>query len=95
VADLISLTGVFFTASTILVAALGFQGATEGLKTGISAIALLLTGIWLICSTSLYSKLPDRSLASLLLAAMPLLFVICWVVALFVHVPKFRSGRSG
>jgi hypothetical protein len=46
--DVVKTTEVFLTPASILVGALGVA-QTEGLKTGISALALILTTLWEIC----------------------------------------------
>jgi hypothetical protein len=46
--DVVKITEVFLTPASILVGALGVA-QTEGLKTGISALALILTTLWEIC----------------------------------------------
>jgi len=77
-------TQIFLTPASILVGALGVA-RTEGLKTGVSALGLLSTGLWLWAlgaPATLSMRLP--------LAWLPILFGLAWVVSLLIHGSRFN-----
>jgi uncharacterized membrane protein YGL010W len=89
--DVVKTTEVFLTPASILVGALGVA-QTEGLKTGISALALILTTLWEICVREAGT---DSSLRSHILIGMPALFLVCWIVSFVFHGKRFYKQNWG
>lgn len=90
--DIVKATEIFLVPGSILVGALGVA-KTEGLKTGVSALALLLTILWTICILDAYQTEPARSLRLSILMWMPALFLICWTVSLVLHGRRYLKER--
>jgi hypothetical protein len=94
--DVVKVTEVFLVPGSILVGALGVA-RTEGLKSGISAIGLLLTALWLVCIFGAYwGASPPKPWRLMMLVFMPWLFLVSWGVSLRVHVTKYcrEQGKS-
>src|SRR5262245_52428267 len=73
--ELVPLTELFLTPSSILVGALGVA-RTEPLKTGISVLGLAASMLWIICSND--ALVDDTTTRDFVLARLlPTLFIIC------------------
>lgn len=77
-----SIADLFLVPSGVLIAALGVAGS-EPLKTGVSAIGLLLAALW-VWSTIGSNKNSTTNFESSLLI-LPWIFGILWLVSLVVH----------
>lgn len=88
---IVKLTDIFLVPGSILVGALGVA-RTEGLKTGISALGLLTTLIWAFCNWDAY--LGGASTWRIrILAWLPLLFLVAWVISGIIHFRKWWKER--
>lgn len=90
VLDVGKITEIFLVPASILVTALGVA-QTEGLKTGISALALILTTLWEICVCSAGA---DSSAPSKILIWMPVLFLVCWIVSFVFHGRRYYAQNK-
>jgi uncharacterized membrane protein YGL010W len=59
------------------------------LKTGVSALALISTLLWIICVYNAYGEIADHSARVKIIAWMPALFLVCWIVSLGFHGRRF------
>lgn len=91
--DIVKATEIFLVPGSILVGALGVA-KTEGLKTGISALALLLTVLWGVCILDAYCAAPPPSVRFYILIWMPALFLICWIVSFAFHGRRYWKERK-
>jgi hypothetical protein len=66
---LISRTGIFLTANSILYAAMGFQAKTPGYQVGVAVMGLLLSVLWLM--TSWHTTNVIRKLYQMCIGDMP------------------------
>jgi hypothetical protein len=83
--DLAKITEIFLVPNTILVGALGFE-SNDRLKTGISSLGLVACSLWWICSwTAWFDERQPYYVRVVLLAHLPFLFVVCWLISLGVH----------
>jgi hypothetical protein len=89
--NIVKATEIFLVPASILVGALGVA-QTEGLKTGISALALILSLLWGVCILDAY-RLADSTLRSCILIWMPALFLICWSVSFVFHGRRYWRQR--
>lgn len=92
--DVVKASEIFLIPSSILVGALGVA-RTEGLKSGISALGLLLTLLWIICRCGAYgaagSPIPWRLT---ILTWMPALFLVSWGISLVLHVKNYKKRKE-
>lgn len=91
--NIVKLTEIFLIPGSILVGALGVA-RTEGLKTGISALGLVSTLIWACCNMDAYGSLSSRSWRISVLAWLPLLFLVAWVISGVIHFRKWQAERT-
>jgi len=87
--DLIKVTELFLIPSSFLVAALG-TADTNPHRFGVSAIGLIVSVLWLICSREalrehLATQSSRRSHRTRILACLSLVFVVGWMVSAVVH----------
>lgn len=87
--DVGKITEIFLISASILVTALGVA-QTEGLKTGISALALILTTLWAICACNAGA---DSAPAKILIW-MPALFLVCWIVSFVFHGRRYYAQHK-
>lgn len=91
--DIAELAKIFLIPGSILVGALGVA-KTEGLKTGVSTLGLLTALFWIICNIDAYREMHEVSLRQIILAWLPVLFFICWIVAGIIHFRKWRGQAN-
>ncbi|HKR83728.1 MAG TPA: hypothetical protein VJS37_06100 [Terriglobales bacterium] len=89
---IVKLTDIFLVPGSILVGALGVA-RTGGLKTGISAMGLLATFIWAFCNWDAYPVGPTTWRIRIL-AWLPLLFLVAWVISGIIHFRKWWYERT-
>lgn len=92
--DLVKITEVFLIPSSFIVAALG-TADTNPHRAGVSLIGLLISVLWWICSREALaerrSASDDGAAAShsrriRIMAWLPILFVVIWVLSFIAHV---------
>ena len=88
--DVAKIANIFLVPNSILVAALGVA-RTEPLKTGVSILGFVVSGLWLVCGMDAIGN----SVREQVLAWLPTLFIGCWLLAGIVHARLWRkiSGR--
>jgi len=91
--NIVKLTEIFLVPGSILVGALGVA-RTEGLKTGVSALGFLITLIWAFCNWDAYPPVSLRSSRISVLAWLPLLFLVAWVISGIIHFRKWQAERA-
>jgi hypothetical protein len=79
--ELLKLAAVFLTSNTILINALGVA-RTEPLKTGISAVGLAMTILWLLCALN-GPKVTDTR--AKIFNVLPFVFLLGWLISGIVH----------
>lgn len=90
--DLTKLAEIFLVPSSILVGALGVA-STEPLKTGISILGLLVSILWAICSHDAFRTIqPNPSVRESVLACLPTLFILGWLISTGVHGWRWSQG---
>ncbi|HET9712587.1 MAG TPA: hypothetical protein VFP64_11915 [Pyrinomonadaceae bacterium] len=89
--DVVNITALFLVPASILVGALGVA-QTEGLKTGISALSLILMTLWEISALEAGAA---SSLRLQILLWMPALFLVCWIVSFVFHGSRFYKQKWG
>ena len=89
--DVTKITEVFLVPNSIMVGALGIAN-TEGLKTGVSLIGLASSGLWLCCSIDALD--PARALRVWILALLPIMFILLWMVSATYHGREFWRERT-
>jgi len=92
--DVVKATEIFLIPGSILVGALGVA-RTEGLKSGISALGLLLTVLWLVCLWGAYgaASTPKPWRLTILLW-MPAIFFVSWSISLRIHVKNYLREKG-
>jgi hypothetical protein len=91
-ADLVKLVEIFLVPNTILVGALGVA-STEPLKTGISILGLVVSILWGICSRDAFQAIhASPSTRELVLAWLPVLFLVCWLISAGAHGWRWKKG---
>lgn len=78
--DLHKIAQIFAVPVAVLVPALGVA-TTEPLKVLIAALGLVLTVVWHLCN----NDIPKAKKHEHLIGGLPIIFGICWTVALVVH----------
>lgn len=91
--DIVKLTEIFLVPGSILVGALGVA-RTEGLKTGISVLGLLTTLIWAFCNWDAYRAESSPTSRIFILAWLPLIFLVAWVISGIIHFRKWQAERT-
>ena len=86
--DLIKVTELFLIPSSFLVAALGTADSNPH-KAAVSVLGLVVSILWWICGRESLPPLepsgPKRSVRMRILAWLPLIFVLGWLLATVIH----------
>jgi hypothetical protein len=88
--DVVKITEIFLVPNSILVGALGVA-PTEGLKTGVSLIGLISSGLWALCSLTAWAN--TDPLRVWVLALLPLIFIVLWAAGAKIHGRNYREER--
>lgn len=91
--DVVKATEIFLVPGSILVGALGVA-RTEGLKSGISALGLLLTVLWLVCIWGAYGAASTLPWRLTILLWMPVIFFVSWTISLRIHVKNYLDEKG-
>jgi hypothetical protein len=89
--DLIKVTELFLVPSSFLVAALGTADSNPH-RAAVSLLGSLVSALWQVCSLESLPRpdpsgyRPARSLRLRILAWLPMLFVVGWLVSTAIHV---------
>lgn len=82
--DLLTLTEIFLTSSTILIGSFAIA-RTEALKTGLSIVGIALTVLWMVCTVDVKCRTPASTTTSVIAFWLPLLFMCAWFISAIVH----------
>jgi hypothetical protein len=91
--QLIPLATLFLPSSTILITALGVA-KTEGLKTGVSALGLIISALWFWCNYDSAIELGELTVRVWVLTFLPLFFSACWIISLRIHGANYQSEQK-
>ena len=91
--ELLKLTEIFLTSSTILIGGFSFA-RTEPLKTGLSVLGTAMTVLWLICSINAHSTVTSSARASVIAYILPFLFLLGWGISAVVHARLCQKAKN-
>jgi hypothetical protein len=91
--ELISIAGLFLTASSILTVALA-DARNEPLKTGLSIAGVIVALGWVLCTIDSFPSTSPR-MTPLVLGVLSILAIVGWSVSVCIHGRNWsRLGRS-